>query len=70
MDAPLHFCQDGKDVASLSLDDCMGECSVIEWDGYLTGADVENMLPSLRPRVLFKGEVQITPSAAFALIHH
>lgn len=67
IDAPLHFCADGKDAASVSLDDCMGECSVVEWDGYLTGADVENMLPSLRPRVLFKGNVQITPSAAFAL---
>ncbi len=67
IDAPLHFCQDGKDVASLSLDHCMGECSVIEWNGYLTGADVEKMLPSLCPRVLFKGNVQITPSAAFAL---
>lgn len=67
LDAPLHFCADGKDMAQVSLDACIGECTVVEWDGYLTGAHVENFLPSLRPRVLFKGNVQITPSAAFVL---
>lgn len=67
MDAPLHFCADGKDMASIDIENCIGECTVIEWDGYLTGADVEKILPSLRPRVLFKGKVQITPSAAFVL---
>jgi arylformamidase len=67
MDAPLHFCEDGKDISDVSLHDCIGECSVVEWNGYLTGADVEKMLSSLCPRVLFKGNVQITSSAAFAL---
>ena len=67
MDAPLHFCGDGEDISAIDPKVCVGECSVVEWDGYLTGADVENMLPSLRPRVLFKGAVQITPSAAFVL---
>lgn len=67
MDAPLHFCAGGKDIAEVDPEACIGECSVVEWDGYLTGADVENILPSLRPRVLFKGAVQITPSAAFVL---
>lgn len=67
MDAPLHFCADGKDIAEVDPDACIGECSVVEWDGYLTGADAERLQPSLRPRVLFKGNVQITPSAAFVL---
>lgn len=67
MDAPLHFCADGKDMAAVNLEDCIGECSVVCWDGELYGADVENMLPSLRPRVLFKGNVQISQSAAFVL---
>jgi len=67
MDAPLHFCADGKDMAAVSLEDCIGECSVVEWSGELYGADVEKMLPALRPRVLFKGDVQISQSAAFVL---
>lgn len=67
MDAPLHFCADGKDMASVALEDIIGECSVIPWEGELYGADVEKMLPSLRPRVLFKGNVQISQSAAFVL---
>ena len=67
MDAPLHFCADGKDMAQVNLEDCIGECSVVQWDGELYGADVEKMLPALRPRVLFKGNVQISQSAAFVL---
>lgn len=67
MDAPLHFCADGKDMAAVNLEDCIGECSVVCWDGELYGADVEKLLPSLRPRVLFKGNVQISQSAAFVL---
>ncbi len=67
IDAPLHFCADGKDLAAVALEDCIGECSVVEWNGELYGADVENILPSLRPRVLFKGNVQISQSAAFVL---
>lgn len=67
MDAPLHFCADGKDMAAVNLEDCIGECSVVEWNGDLFGADVEKMLPALRPRVLFKGNVQISQSAAFVL---
>lgn len=67
LDAPLHYCADGQDVSALPPEDFVGECNVVEWDGYLTGADIENILPSLRERVLFKGNVQITPSAAFVL---
>lgn len=67
MDAPLHFFADGRDMSQVSPEDAIGECSVVEWNGELTGADAERLLPSLRPRVLFKGAVQITPSAAFVL---
>lgn len=67
MDAPLHFFADGRDMAEVSPEEAIGECSVVEWDGELTGADAERLLPALRPRVLFKGAVQITPSAAFVL---
>ena len=67
LDAPLHFVPDGLSIAEVPLEACVGECSVVKWDGPLLGADAEDMLPYLLPRVLFKGQVEITPSAAFVL---
>ncbi len=67
LDAPWHFFPDGKTVDEIPLTACVGECSVVEGNGLLLGAQAEEMLPKLKPRVLFKGHVQISPSAAFVL---
>lgn len=67
MDAPLHFVEEGEDIASLSLSRCVGECSVIELSGPITGQQLERILPRLRDKVLIKGAVEITQSAAFVL---
>lgn len=67
MDAPLHFIPDAADTASVDLNSCIGECCVVEFDGVLLGAKAEEMLPRLRPRVLFKGKTEISESAAFVL---
>lgn len=67
LDAPCHFVPDGADAASLTLEACVGECSVVAFSGVLLGADMERLLPGLQPRILFKGEVEISPSAAFVL---
>lgn len=67
MDAPLHFIDGGTDVASIPLEQCVGECSVVELSGELTGQQLERLLPRLEERVLIKGDVDITPSAAFVL---
>jgi arylformamidase len=40
---------------------------VVEFNGILLGAQAEELVPRLHPRVLFKGEVEISPSAAFVL---
>ena len=40
---------------------------MVAFDGVLLGAQAEEMLPHLRRRVLFKGEMEISPSAAFVL---
>lgn len=68
IDAPLHFLPEGEDAAQMALDNCIGECSVLALSGELTGAQLEGRLPFCRPRVLFKGEVSLTQSAAFVLI--
>ncbi len=66
MDAPLHFVPDSMDIASVELGTCIGECSVVEFEGVLLGAGAEKMV-GLHPRVLFKGDMEISPSAAFVL---
>lgn len=67
MDAPKHFFPEGDGVDRIPLDACIGECTVIECNGLLLGDAAEELLPKLKKRVLFKGDVQLTPSAAFVL---
>ncbi len=67
MDAPRHFLPDGTAIDKVELDACIGECVVIECDGLLLGDRAEELLPYLKKRVLFKGSVQLSPSAAFVL---
>ncbi|MDD2361730.1 MAG: cyclase family protein [Oscillospiraceae bacterium] len=67
LDVPLHFIPDGLDAESIELEACIGECSVVEFNGTLLGAQAEELMPFLHPRVLFKGEMELSPSAAFVL---
>ena len=67
MDAPLHFLDGEADISQANLSVCVGECSVIELSGALTGVDLETKLPFCQPRVLIKGDVSLTQSAAFVL---
>ncbi len=67
MDAPRHFFPHGDGIDCIPLDACIGECTVIECNGILLGDAAEELLPRLKKRVLFKGSVQLTPSAAFVL---
>ena len=67
MDAPRHFFPEGVAIDKVDLDACIGECTVVECDGVLLGDRAEELLPYLKKRVLFKGSVQLTPSAAFVL---
>lgn len=67
MDAPRHFFPEGDPIDRVELESCIGECVVLECDGLLLGDRAEELLPYLKKRVLFKGSVQLTPSAAFVL---
>ena len=67
LDAPLHFFPGEADAASLPLDACIGECAVVEGEGVLLGDQAERLLDGLPPRVLFRGEMLLSPSAAFVL---
>lgn len=68
LDAPLHFIPDVEDVASIPLEACVGECTVVPFEGLLLGEQAEKLLARLQhPRLLFKGEMALSPSAAFVL---
>lgn len=60
MDAPRHFVPDGADAAEIPLERCVGACSVVEWQGEVTGEDAEKLLPHVERRLLFKGEAELT----------
>ncbi len=67
MDAPRHFLPEGDAIDDVPLDVCIGECAVVECSGLLLGDEAEALLPRLKKRTLLKGDVQLTPSAAFVL---
>lgn len=69
IDAPLHYCDDGKSVESLRLNTFFGKCTVISVKGVLTGEDMERLLPYCKKRILFHGdgETFLSESAAIVL---
>lgn len=69
MDAPLHVLSDGDSIGDLPLDALIGPCSVVEIEGTITGADIDELLPKCNRMVLFRtrGRASLTPSAAFAM---
>lgn len=69
IDAPSHFIEDGKTVDQLEPERFLGECTVIEMQGIITGSDIDRILPVTKKRILFKGEGKalLSESGAFAL---
>ncbi len=69
MDAPGHFLPKGATAEQIPLSLCCGPCAVIEQNEPLVGAQVESYSRVLRgtPRLLLKGNVTVTPSAASEL---
>lgn len=67
MDVPFHALPDGTDTAALSPDYGVGECLVVEYEGVLLGDTAERLLERFPKRILFKGNMTISSSAAFVL---
>lgn len=68
MDAPCHFLEEAGDATSIPLSVGMGDCCVIQANGTLVGEQLEKYLWMTPPRILFKGDVHLSQSAAFVLI--
>ncbi len=66
IDAPKHFDDDGLDIGALRLTPFYGKCTVVTIEGYLTGEDMEELLPHCKKRIIFhgKGNAYLTASAA------
>jgi arylformamidase len=55
IDAPLHFFDDGGDVASIPLEKCMGNAAVITLPaGPITGEVVERYFPRYISKVILR----------------
>lgn len=67
VDAPNHFIDDGVTMENVPLSRFIGPCTVIECDEPLTGAQIDELLPNIKKRLLIKGKGEVTKSAAFAL---
>lgn len=71
VDAPWHFCRDGKTVEQISLDKFVGKCYVAEVAGELKAEDAEKLLqeaknadPEAAKRLLMKGTAFVSVGAA------
>ena len=66
IDAPLHFDDEGKDIASLRLSQFYGKCTVVTIEGILTGEDMERLLPHCERRLILhsSGNAYLSVSAA------
>ena len=66
IDAPLHFDEDGQDIASMSISAFYGKCTVVTIEGVLTGEDMERLLPHCGRRLILhsSGKAYLSTSAA------
>ena len=66
IDAPLHFDEEGEDIASMRLSRFYGKCTVVTIDGILTGEDMERLLPHCERRLILhsSGTAFLSVSAA------
>ena len=78
VDAPFHFCNDGKKIDEVSLERFVGYCYVAIHDGDLTADDAKRILEKAKKaeiddegaghdaskRILVKGDVTVTEEAA------
>lgn len=56
VDAPFHYDGDGAKIGDIRLATFYGRCSVVSFSDYITGEDMERILPYCKRRILFHGE--------------
>jgi arylformamidase len=63
VDAPRHFIDGGAGVGDVCLDVFYGPCTVADW-----GGSIGPLLEAGAERLLIRGDAQITPEAAAAIV--
>jgi len=64
IDAPNHFIANGKAVHELDLSVFYGECTVVEFDGFIGDNEISEILKNCRERLIFKGKNELSDNAA------
>lgn len=66
IDAPFHYDNDGEKIGDIRLSTFYGKCSVISFSDFITGEDMEKILPYCKRRILFHstGNACLMSSAA------
>lgn len=64
MDAPRHFIEGGRAIADLELEQVMGPCSVIAWDGDLDAVRAAELIKGKQKKILWKGQTVFGEEAA------
>lgn len=70
IDAPLHFLHQGTDIAQLSLERCIGDCTVTDAPPLLTQEAAQALVRGAQPRLLLRGEFAWTEAGAAVLAAH
>lgn len=68
MDAPRHFLEMGASIEMLPLEQVMGQCSVLEFDGILSGEQAWKMTEGKGPKILWKGDTVFSEEAAESFV--
>ncbi|GAA0793898.1 cyclase family protein [Faecalicatena orotica] len=66
MDAPRHFLDEGKSIDELPLEQVMGACHVLRYDGELDGETAKMLISGRGKKILWKGDVVFSEDAAGA----
>ena len=64
MDAPRHFWDTGMAIDALPLEQVMGACHVIKYDGELGRETAKRLISDRGKKILWKGNVVISEEAA------
>lgn len=70
VDAPVHYLQNTASVGKLKLEPYIGECTVVTTGGIITGAEMEEIIETSKPRILLrsKGTAKLSVSAAHVIL--
>ncbi len=68
IDAPKHFIANGKSVAEMPLEKCVGICQVVSHSGKLEGEFWKNKVCEITDKLLIRGNASLDVKAAETIV--